>query len=153
MRALELKVPPPVVALLAAAAMWAISLATPVAALPAPIRVAAAFAIALAGIGVAISGVIGFRRAKTTVNPLKPETTTSLVTSGVYRFTRNPMYAGLAMTLLALAVFLSSPLALLGPLGFILYITRFQIVPEERVLAAMFGADYSAYRAKVRRWL
>ena len=133
--------------------MWGISLVTPAAAIPAPIRVAVALAIALAGIGVALSGVIGFRRAKTTVNPLKPETTTSLVTSGVYRFTRNPMYVGLAMALLALAVFFSSPAAVSGPLVFILYMTRFQIVPEERALSAMFGATYSTYRARVRRWL
>jgi protein-S-isoprenylcysteine O-methyltransferase Ste14 len=153
MNALELKIPPPVVALLIAAAMWGISLATLSAEVSAPIRVVAAIAIALAGVGIAISGTIAFRRARTTVNPLKPETTSSLVTSGVYRFTRNPMYVGLALLLLAWAAFLSSALALLGPLVFILYISRFQIVPEERVLSGMFGAAYSTYQAKVRRWL
>jgi len=153
MHALELKIPPPVVALLVAVAMWGISLVTPSVVVPTPIRVSVAIAIALAGIGIAISGALSFRRARTTVNPLKPETTSSLVTDGVYRFTRNPMYVGVAAVLLAWAVFLSSPLALLGPLVFILYIGRFQIVPEERVLSAMFGAAYSAYRAKVRRWI
>jgi protein-S-isoprenylcysteine O-methyltransferase Ste14 len=84
---------------------------------------------------------------------LKPEATSSLVTSGVYRFTRNPMYVGLALVLLAWAVFLSSAWTMLGPLTFILYMTRFQIMPEEKVLSGMFGAAYSAYQAKVRRWL
>jgi len=153
MQALELKIPPPVVALLVAVAMWGISLATPAVVVTTSIRVSVAIAIALAGFGIAISGALAFARVRTTVSPLKPETTSSLVTAGVYRFTRNPMYVGVALILLAWAVFLSSPLALPGPLVFIFYIGRFQIVPEERVLSAKFGAAYSAYRAKVRRWI
>jgi protein-S-isoprenylcysteine O-methyltransferase Ste14 len=153
MRVLELKIPPPLVALLIAAAMWAISLTTPLVDLPAHIRLVAGIAIALAGAAMAISGVTAFRRAKTTVNPLKPETSSSLVTSGVYRFTRNPMYVGLALVLLAWAVFLSSPWGLLGPLVFALYMTRFQIMPEEKILLGMFGTAYSEYQSKVRRWL
>jgi protein-S-isoprenylcysteine O-methyltransferase Ste14 len=153
MRALELKVPPPLVALVIAAAMWGISRATPSVDVSARIRLGAAIAIALAGAAVAIAGVAAFRRAKTTVNPLNPETSSSLVTSGVYRLTRNPMYVGIALALVAWAVFLSSGWALLGPLIFVLYMTRFQIVPEERVLSSMFGEAYAAYRARVRRWL
>jgi protein-S-isoprenylcysteine O-methyltransferase Ste14 len=133
--------------------MWAVSLAAPSIEIPGLIRVTTAIAIALAGVSTAISGVVAFRCAKTTVNPLKPETTSAIVTSGVYRFTRNPMYVGLALVLLAWAVFVSSVWALLGPLAFILYMNRFQIMPEERVLSGMFGAAYSAYQAKVRRWL
>ena len=153
MQALELKIPPPAVALLVAVGMWGISLTTATVEIPALIRAIAATAIALVGIGAAISGTVAFRRAKTTVNPLKPETTSSLVTDGIYRFTRNPMYVGLAVALLAWAVFVSSPLGFFGPLVFILYITRFQIIPEERVLSAMFGIAYSEYQSKVRRWL
>jgi protein-S-isoprenylcysteine O-methyltransferase Ste14 len=153
MQTLELKIPPPIVALVIAAIMWGISLATPSIEMPALMGVAAAIAIALAGVGTAVSGVIAFRHARTTINPLKPETTSTLVTSGVYRFTRNPMYVGLALVLLAWAVFVSSAWALLGPLVFILYMNRFQIMPEERVLSGMFGTAYSAYQAKVRRWL
>ena len=153
MRALELKIPPPAVALLIAAAMWGVSLATRLAFVPARIRLAAGIAIALAGVATAISGVVAFWRAKTTVNPLKPATSSSLVTSGIYRITRNPMYVGLALVLLAWAVFLSSVWSLVGPLVFALYMTRFQIVPEERILLGLFGAAYSAYQAKVRRWL
>jgi protein-S-isoprenylcysteine O-methyltransferase Ste14 len=153
MHALDLKIPPPVVALLIAAAMWGISLATPSVDVRAFIRLVAAAVIALAGVATALSGIAAFRRAKTTTSPLKPETTSSLVTSGVYRFTRNPMYVGVGLVLLAWAVFLSSAWTLLGPLAFILYMTRFQIIPEERVLSGMFGAAYSTYQAKVRRWL
>ena len=121
--------------------------------LPLNIRVVAAIAIALAGIAFSIAGVAALRRAKTTPNPLKPRTTSSLVTSGVYRFTRNPMYVGLALGLLGWAVFLSSAWSLLGPLVFILYMTRFQIVPEERALSGIFGAAYSDFQARVCRWL
>jgi protein-S-isoprenylcysteine O-methyltransferase Ste14 len=153
MNALELKVPPPAVALLVAAAMWAVTL------IGAPVggsgayRLAVAATVAVAGGCVALAGVIGFRRARTTVNPLKPQNTSSLVTAGIYRFTRNPMYLGLLLVLLAWAVFLWSAWALVGPVAFVLYIDRFQIAPEERVLAAKFGATFSEYKARVRRWL
>ena len=153
MHALELRIPPPIVALLVAVMMWGISRATPAVEMPSLIRITTAIAIALTGVGVALSGVVAIRHAKTTLNPLRPETTSSIVTSGVYRFTRNPMYVGLALALLAWAVYMASAWALLGVVAFILYMNRFQIVPEERVLSRMFGAAYSAYRAKVRRWL
>ena len=153
MRTLELKIPPPAVAVLIAGAMWGIFLVLPLLELPAFIRVATAVIVALAGFGFSIAGVISFRRARTTVNPLKPETTSSLVCSGIYRVTRNPMYVGLLFVLIAWAVFLSSAWTLLGPLVFVFYMNRFQIAPEERVLSGMFGADYTAYKSRVRRWL
>ena len=153
MRALELRIPPPIVALLSAAIMWGIAHVMPPVEMPGLIRVTTAIALALAGVVIAISGVIAIRRANTTLNPLKPETTSTIVTSGVYRFTRNPMYVGLAFVLLAWAVFMSSAWSLLGVVCFILYMNRFQIMPEERVLSGMFAASYTAYQAKVRRWL
>jgi protein-S-isoprenylcysteine O-methyltransferase Ste14 len=152
MRSLELKIPPPLVALLVAAAMWGFS-ATGRIEMPIALRIAVGVVAALAGFGIAISGVIAFRRAHTTVSPLKPDTASRLVTSGVYGFTRNPMYLGLCLVLAGWAFFLSSPLMLLGPLAFILYITRFQIVPEERSLSSLFGEAFADYQAKVRRWI
>ena len=152
MNALELKVPPPAVALVFAAAMWGIAtIAAPIA-VPDIVRHVVAAAIALAGGCISLAGVISFRRARTTVNPLKPENASALVTAGIYRFTRNPMYVGLLVVLLAWAVFLSSAWALLGPVAFALYIDRFQIAPEERVLASMFGAAYLGYKTRTRRW-
>src|SRR5689334_4253643 len=152
-RALELRIPPPVVALLAGAAMWGIALVTPRMDIPDFVRVAAGITLAIAGIATAVSGVIAFRRASTTVNPLKPETTSALVTTGVYRHTRNPMYVGLGLALLGWAAYLASIPALLGPPAFVAYISRFQIAPEERALAALFGTAFADYRARVRRWL
>ena len=153
MTALELKIPPPVVAIVVGAAMWLASPYGPSAAPPLPLRIFAFAAIAIAGGATALAGDLAFRRARTTINPFRPQNTSALVTSGVYRFTRNPMYLGLAMALLGWAAFLCSAFALLGPFAFVAYITRFQIVPEERVLSAKFGEAYAAYRARVRRWL
>lgn len=153
MNALELKIPPPVVALLVAVAMWGISMMRAPIGVSDVVRYAVAAVIALAGVGVSLAGVVRFRGARTTVNPMKPENTSSLVTTGIYRFTRNPMYVGLLSVLIGWAVFLASAWALAGPVAFVLYIARFQIAPEERVLAAMFGAPYAEYVAKARRWL
>ena len=153
MRALELKVPPPIVALLVAVAMWAIALTATRIEMTPLVRFGAALVFAIAGVGIGILGVIGFRHARTTANPMKPEAASSLVTSGVYRFTRNPMYLGLCLVLVAWALFLSSPSAFLGPILFIFYINRFQIAPEETALSAIFEEEFAAYKAKVRRWI
>jgi len=153
MQALELKIPPPVVAGLTAGAMCGLSLVTPLFDVPALLRVSSAGTLALAGVGFILTGVLSFHRARTTINPMKPDTTSALVCSGIYRVTRNPMYAGLLFILVAWAVFLSSVWALLGPVAFVCYINRFQIVPEERALAALFGTSYAAYTACVRRWM
>jgi len=150
---LELKIPPPVVALVLAAVMWTVARAVTIAAFPVPFAASVAIAITVIAFGIAISGALAFRRAKTTLDPRKPAMTSVLVTSGIYQVTRNPMYLGLSLLLVALALVTASALAFLGPLVFVLYITRFQIVPEVRALLTNFGADYSAYRAKVRRWL
>jgi protein-S-isoprenylcysteine O-methyltransferase Ste14 len=152
MRSLELKVPPPAVGLLIAAAMWGLSTIAP-ATLAVPNPHFAAAVIALVGISFDVLGIISFRLAKTTINPLRPSRTSSLVSSGIYRITRNPMYVGMLFLLIAWAIFLSSPWTLLGALAFVLYMNRFQIGPEEKVLEELFGDDYLAYKKRVRRWL
>jgi len=153
MNSLELKVPPPAIAVLVAAAMWALSRVTPSVQIPSGIRVFLALAIAMVAIGFSVAGVISFRRAKTTLDPTKPQSASSLVSSGIYAVTRNPMYVGLLLVLIALAIFLSSPWTLVGPAAYFLYIGRFQIAPEERALTALFGTEYTEYLSKVRRWL
>lgn len=153
MHKLELKVPPPVVALLIAAAMWGLAWLVPPAAPPTSLRMFIAIAFACIGIGIDIAGAVAFRRARTTINPLKPNATSALVTTGVYRFTRNPMYVGLAVALFAWAIWLASLPALLGLPAFVFYIGRFQIAPEERALARIFGEAFADYQSKVRRWL
>ncbi len=96
---------------------------------------------------------LAFDRAGTTVNPLHPTSSRALVTTGLHGISRNPMYLGHALLLFAWACWLQHPLALIGVPPYIAYVTRFQIVAEERALAETFGATYQAYRARVRRWL
>jgi protein-S-isoprenylcysteine O-methyltransferase Ste14 len=153
MRFLELRIPPPIVGLIVAGGMWTIAHLLPILQVPPLVRPAVAVVLGTLGVAVALGGVVSFRRAHTTVNPLKPETSAALVSTGVYSFTRNPMYLGMVLVLFAWAVFLSSLWSLLGPALFALYITRFQIVPEERVLDGLFGASFAAYKQRVRRWL
>jgi protein-S-isoprenylcysteine O-methyltransferase Ste14 len=121
--------------------------------LPLLLQSVGAGAIAVCGGALSAAGYIAFRRAQTTINPLRPANASSLVTSGIYRFSRNPMYLGLLLVLIGWALRLSSLPALAGPLIFLLYIRRFQIAPEEEALAARFGKAYSEYTARVRRWL
>ena len=98
--------------------------------------------LVVAGVACDLSGLWAFYRARTTVNPMKPRSVTSLVTGGIYRWTRNPMYVGLVLFLTAGAVYLWSAWALLGPVAFVAYINRFQIGPEERVMRERFGEVY-----------
>lgn len=153
MQALELRIPPPLVALIIAVAMWSASLVSPRLEMAPVFRGTAVLAVAIAALAFAVAGVMAFRRARTTLNPLEPQGASSLVTSGVYRVTRNPMYLGLSLALLAWAMFLSTGLAFLGPVAFVLYTNRFQIVPEERALAKLFGSAFTDYQTRVRRWL
>jgi protein-S-isoprenylcysteine O-methyltransferase Ste14 len=153
MQTLELKVPPPAAALLIALAMWAATYRLPAIHLPDQMRFLLAGVCAAFGVIVALSGVRAFREAKTTVNPVTPEKASSVVTNGIFSHTRNPMYLGLTSVLVSWAVWLSIPWVLLGPVALMLYLTRFQIIPEERVMSSKFGRDYDEYRKRVRRWL
>jgi protein-S-isoprenylcysteine O-methyltransferase Ste14 len=100
-----------------------------------------------------VAAFIQFARAHTTPNPHKPDTTTTLVTRGVYEWTRNPMYLGLSMLLLGWAVRLGTLTPFAGPLLFVPLMVHVQIRPEESALRAKFGEDYSRYCRRVNRWL
>lgn len=150
---LELKVPPAALVLITGALMWLGAWSVPRLGLHVPGRSSIAGGIALVGALVIILGVVSFRRAKTTVNPMKPESASSLVVGGIYRVTRNPMYLGFLLILLGWAAWLSNVLALLPIAGFVIYLTAFQIRPEERALEARFGPEFAAYKERVRRWI
>jgi protein-S-isoprenylcysteine O-methyltransferase Ste14 len=126
---------------------------SPALAVDLPGRLGVALALAAAGAVVALAGVAEFRRRRTTVNPLQPERASALVTSGVFRWTRNPMYLGLALALFGWAAFLAHPLAALGVPVFVAWMNRWQIPREERALEGLFGAEFARYRTRVRRWL
>ena len=148
------RVVPPVAALLCVAVpMWLVARLAPALAVDLPVRLAAALVLALAGAAVALAGVAEFRRARTTVNPLRPERASALVVSGIFRWTRNPMYLGLAILLVGWAWYLAHPLAALGVPAFVAWMSRSQIPREERALGQLFGAEFEQYKARVRRWL
>jgi protein-S-isoprenylcysteine O-methyltransferase Ste14 len=153
MHVLELKIPPPAVGLLMAAIMWLGTWLVPALTFMVPGRSFLALGAALSGAIIDVVGVVAFRRARTTVNPIKPDTSSSLVVSGIYTRTRNPMYLGLLLILLGWATYLSNAMAFLLLPGFIWYINRFQIEPEEKALASRFGELFESYASRVPRWL
>jgi protein-S-isoprenylcysteine O-methyltransferase Ste14 len=151
MRDLELKVPPLALVLFIVLLMWLV--AVPQFGFDFPGRNVVVVILGATGTIVILLGVTSFRRAKTTFNPMKPETSTFLVVSGVYRLTRNPMYLGFFLILAGWAVFLANLLALLLLPAYVLYMNRFQIEPEERALRARFPDKFAVYECRVRRWL
>jgi protein-S-isoprenylcysteine O-methyltransferase Ste14 len=153
MRWLELRIPPRLVAVAVGFGMWAASFIEPRFALPQSHHWATALVGAMGGAAITFTGAATLRAARTTLLPMRPQQTTILVTTGIFRWSRNPMYLGLAVALLGWAAFLSAAWPLLGPVLFVLYVNRFQIRPEERVLAELFGAEYANYARRVRRWL
>jgi protein-S-isoprenylcysteine O-methyltransferase Ste14 len=153
MSVIDLKIPPPIIGLSCAALAWSASWLVPSVNATWPFQGSIAALIALPGLALDIWALTAFRSARTTVNPFAPDRSSTIVRSGPYRFSRNPMYLGMAILLSAWATFLGNPIAGLSVLLFIGYITRFQIIPEERILLARFGAPYAAYLSEVRRWL
>jgi protein-S-isoprenylcysteine O-methyltransferase Ste14 len=133
--------------------MWLAARWLPATSLPRGVTYAAAAVFLLAGLVFSIRGMRSFRRAGTTVNPIRIENASHLVTDGIYRISRNPMYVGVTLDLCGWAFFLGCLWTLIGPAIFVAYTTRFQIIPEERVLATKFGDSYRDYCRRVRRWL
>lgn len=153
MRFLELRLPPVVVVLLCGGLMWWLAASLPAANVDIPSKWALSLLLFVAGIAIGVRGVLVFRRHETTVHPSRPDDASAVVTTDIYRYTRNPMYLGLALVLCAWAVVLENLAAVPGVPLFMAYLTAFQIRPEERVLAEKFGAAYDDYRRTVRRWL
>lgn len=150
---LDNKVPPLVVVAIAALGIWLMPGLLPGLSVPGWAGVAGLGVFVGVGALVCIAGVVAFVRAKTTVNPHKPDEASELVSSGVYRVTRNPMYLGFALALVGWALFQGSLWGLVWVAAFVVYLDRFQIRPEERALAAAFGRTFEDYCARVRRWL
>ena len=150
---LELRVPPLIVWAVFAGALFEVARLVPTLTFKVTGSFGFALALAVLGAAVALAGVAAFRRARTTVNPLNPSASVTVVSSGVYRFTRNPMYLGFLVALAGWAAYLSNAAAALLLPAFVAYMTRFQIKPEERALAEKFGPQFAEYRSRVRRWV
>lgn len=153
MHILDLKVPPLALVFLVGAVMWLVTWVMPAFGFVLPGRDLFAIPAMAAGAAIAGMGIVSFRRAHTTVNPMKPDSSSSLVVSGIYRLTRNPMYLGFFLILLGWTVFLSNLLAFLLLPAFVWYINHFQIEPEEQALTLLFGQAFLSYRTRVRRWI
>ena len=150
---LELKVPPAAVFVIALAAMRGTAALVPAAEFSLHHAGRLAALAAVAGIAIGIAGIIAFRRHGTTVHPMRPETASVVVDTGIYRHSRNPMYLGLTVLLAAWGLWLANGAALALVPVFVAYLTRFQILPEERAMLRSFGEQYAGYMARVRRWL
>ena len=153
MKYLELLIPPPVIMLIIGLMIWLSATLLPEASLSLPNGTVIAALLALAGLAISSAGVITFQRANTTLNPKQPATASRLVDSGIYRYSRNPMYLGVLLMLMGWGVYLGNMLSILFLALYIAYITRFQIIPEERLLQEKFPAEFRGYKQKVRRWL
>lgn len=151
--ALDLKIPPVAVVIFFAVVMVIMAKLLPELSFVFWGRLVVAIALTLAGVVISLAGILAFRQHRTTVNPLNPKAATAIVTTGVYRFTRNPMYMGFILILAGWATFLANlGAALVLPIC-VFYLTQFQIKPEERILLEKFGKPFADYRTKVRRWV
>ena len=133
--------------------MWFVARHTPGVSLAPELRLTALIVMLTAGAVIGIAGVWSFRKARTTVNPWRPHASSELVVTGIYRWTRNPMYLGLLLALLGWGLYLASAFAVMLALVFVPYENRFQIQPEERALERTYGDAFARYCERVRRWL
>ena len=151
---MSLKIPPLALTGLFIIMMAALSWQLPQFTLNIPENIIIAFIIATIGSSICVMGVASFRSAETTVNPTTPHQASSLVICGIYRISRNPMYLGFLLLLIAWGLYLSHALSLfLFPPLFIIYMNTFQIPHEEKALEAIFGEEFISYKNSVRRWL
>lgn len=148
-----IRIPPLALVTVTALLMWGITILVP--SMTYTFTWSKGIAIAVSGVGLVIclAAVLEFRRAQTTVNPLSPGDTSTLVISGVYQLSRNPMYLGFLLMLAGWAIWLGNAISAMFIFGFFIYIDRFQIPPEEQALCSAFGNEFREYKQSVRRWL
>ena len=105
------------------------------------------------GILILLNPVLKFKKSKTTINPIKFKKVNKLVTSGIYKYSRNPMYLGLLIIVISSSIFYLNIYSILTPLFFYIWINRFQIKREEIFLTEKFGEEYLSYKNRTRRWI
>jgi len=150
---MRLKVPPGVVALVAILLLYGGARLLPQLSISFSGQTLAAVFVGVVGLFPGIQGILAFLKRKTTFNPMAPDDATTLVTEGIYRLSRNPMYLGLLFLLLGLAVYWGTLTAFAVLPAFVWYMNEFQIKPEEDSLRRVFGQPYEDYLTRVRRWI
>ncbi|AUI85907.1 hypothetical protein BS333_05670 [Vibrio azureus] len=153
MKKLELKVPPIVVFLLSILLMYGLKSFAPSFQVTVPFLHMTSFLFTVAALLIGGAAVQEFRKIKTTTNPIKPESASQMVCTGVFSYTRNPMYLAMLLLLIALGLWWEHLSVFLVGVLFVSYLNRFQIKPEERALETLFGAEYVEYKSKVHRWV
>lgn len=150
---LENRIPPPIVLLLTILLIWIISKFDTSLDIAMEWRWGSAITFTVVGLILDVSSVLLFFKTKTTVNPLTPNSSKQLVIQGFFHYSRNPMYLGMLLISLGSVCYFASPISLIAVAGFIFYINRFQIIPEERAMQQLFGDAFTAYKKRVRRWV
>ena len=147
------RIPPPVVVVISAAMMWWLARLLAVGEFETEIQSLLAVVFMSAGIGMMLIAAFSFYEAKTTINPLDPSKASHLITTGIFGFSRNPIYLADLLILIAWAIWLGNIFNIALLVVFVVYINRFQIAPEERALGSLFGDAYRDYCSRVRRWI
>ncbi|MEE2526737.1 isoprenylcysteine carboxylmethyltransferase family protein [Hyphobacterium sp. HN65] len=146
-------IPPPVILTFYIGIVFGIDVFSPLDFLLGEARLPIATLLFLSGVLIALLGVREFHRHKTTVHPLKLDKVSAIVTSGIYQWTRNPMYLGMLVGLFGIVAWSQDLLALVAPAAFIVTLNRLQIRPEEHAMREMFGEAYESYCRRTRRWI
>jgi|TARA_B110000014_G_scaffold196920_1_gene146000 protein-S-isoprenylcysteine O-methyltransferase Ste14 len=146
-----LKIPPPLIVLILVISIYFSS--TKIDLIHIPFQLPISIFILSVGILIFINPVLQFIKSKTTINPIKFEETNKLVTSGIFKYSRNPMYLGMLMIVISTSIFYLNIYSMLTPFFFCLWINRFQIKREEVFLTEKFGKEYLSYKKKTRRWI
>lgn len=153
MNALELKVPPVVVVLIAAIGIYLTRSIVPMNVLSVEHSKLVFYAIFALGVIIGVTGALTFKLANTTVNPVEIAKASSLVTHGIFKYSRNPMYLAMLFILIGISIRMQNVFSPVFLVMFIAYMNRFQITPEERMLSNLFGQAYTNYVERVRRWI
>lgn len=152
MERLRLKVPPTLVGICFAGGMWLLDRLLPVGEFDFFGRGVLIYILAGLSLFLGLWSVVLFGIKRTSIDPMHPDKASALVTGGPYQFSRNPQYLALLLLLLAFGLWLGNAFNTLLAAGFVSYMNRFQIVPEEEQLEQQFGSAYSGYCRLTRRW-
>ena len=148
---MKTKIPPPILALIMIVIIYLSSLT--VETFTFSYQTVLGVLVVAIGLGCAVPSFRLFAKNKTTISPFTPSETTALVTSGMYRYSRNPMYLGLVLLTIAATIFFGTWLGIVIVVAFIFLLNLLQIIPEEEALLDIFGEEYVEYKKKARRWI
>lgn len=153
-RWLELKVPPIIVLIVAAVQIYLLDGLIHIPVLnDKKITTYTALFFSLMSCLVILWALLIFKKQKTTLNPLNPESTQKLISSGIFNYSRNPIYLGMSLLLVAQVIWQNNLIGVFGVVFFIVYLSQFQIMVEEKILKKTFGKEFEEYSLRVRRWI